>query len=199
MKRFFIIVAMIVMATSIFAQEQETETPEEEVVEFVYDMNGPGDQYIKLALMAFFPLNFGDQMYVGGAIKIGYHRFLTKWFAVGGDFMASYNATKGKNIFYALPITVGITFAPTVWKLEFPISLNVGIAFESSQSSKYFPGLVLNAELGAFYRAMENWSFGIGTTFMYLPQWFSGDEAARYGNYDHGLFITAAAMARYHF
>lgn len=189
---------MIAMATTIFAQEQDT--PESEpITDFVYDMNGAGDQYIKLGIMANFPLNFGDQMYVGGAIQIGYYRYLNKWFAVGGDFMACYNSTKGKNIFYALPITAGVTFAPTIWRFEIPISLKVGMAFESSQNSKYFPGLVLGAELGVFYRAMENWSFGIGTNFMYLPQWYSGADAERYGRYDYALFLTAAAMARYHF
>lgn len=198
MKRFLIIVAIVALTVPLFAQEQDI--PESEpVTEFIYDMNGPGDQYIKLALMAFFPLNFSDQMYVGGAIQIGYHRFLTKWFAIGGDFMACYNATRGKNIFYALPLTVGMTFVPTIGKFEIPLSLNVGMAFESSQNNKYFPGLVLSADAGVFYRAMENWSFGIGTTFMYLPQWYSGNDVARYGNYDFGLFITAAAMARYHF
>lgn len=195
-KLFFIFVLFAVFATPIFAQE---EPAVEERPEFTYAMNGKGDQYIRIGLMPFFPLNFGKQMSVGGALIVGYHRFLNSWLALGGDFMATYNPTKGGNIFYTIPLTASITFQPYVWKFEFPISLNVGMAFESSANRKYFPGLVLGMDAGVYYRMNDSWSFGAATNFLYLPQWYSGENETRYGKYDYGLFMTAMVSARYHF
>jgi hypothetical protein len=162
---------------------------------YSYSMNGAGDQYIQIGLMGFFPLNFGDQLYIGGAAQLGYHRFLTSWLAVGGDVMATYNPTLGSNVFYSVPITAGVTFQPTIWKLEFPISLNAGIAVETCQNRKYFPGFILKPEAGVFYRFSESWSFGLDCDFIYMPEWYS--DHPEYN--DYGLFITAAVAARYHF
>lgn len=201
MKRILLVMtALLAITTQIFAQEAEEENNK---VNYVYQTNRPGDQYIKVGLMPLFPLNFEDQLYIGGAIQIGYHRFLTNWLAVGGDFTPSYNPTRGNNVFYVMPVTVGVTAVPLLWRLEFPLSLNVGMAFETVENKKYFPGLILSAEASAYYRVSESWSFGIGSTFTYMPQWYSEEESTmyegKYGNYDYGLFITAAALARYHF
>ena len=42
----------------------------------------------------------------------------------------------------------------------------------------------------------EGWSFGLGSDFLYLPQWYTTDERA---SSDYGLFLTAFVAARYHF
>lgn len=194
MRKFFLITVFVIAGTTVFAQTTDDN------YDFKYAMNGRGDQYIRLDLMAFFPLNFGKQLTVGGAIKVGYHRFLNSWLALGGDFMATFNGTRGENVFYALPITFGVTFQPYVWKFEFPITLNVGFAYEASASRKYFPGLVLGADFGVYFRIRENWSFGAGTLFMYLPQWYNDKEEKEiYGSYDYGLFMTVTLSVRYHF
>lgn len=83
-----------------------------------------------------------------------------------------------------------------MWKLEFPITLSAGVAFETCQNRKYFPGFVAKAEAGAFFRMNESWSFGLGSNFLYLPQWYTTDERA---GSDYGLFLTAFLSARYHF
>ena len=62
-------------------------------------MNGSGDQYIQISVMLSFPLNFKGKMYVGGAADLGYRRFLTGLFAVGGNIMVGYHLMLGSNIF----------------------------------------------------------------------------------------------------
>ena len=153
-----------------------------------------GDQFIALKLMPLIPLNFDKQLSVGGALSLGYHRFLTQFIAVGADVMFAYNTTIGSNLFTVIPLTVGITFQPYIWRFEFPITLNVGAALENYLQYNYFPGLILKGEAGCFYRMNENWSFGLECQLMYLPQWYSDSSKN-----DYYLGITATVGARYHF
>ncbi len=190
---------------NIFAQSATTSAAEEdedytddgdyyEDEEVRLTPNGAGDQFIALKLMPLFPLNFDNQLYIGGALSIGYHRFLNRFFAVGADVMFGYNTTIGSNIFTIIPLTVGITFQPYVWRFEFPITLDIGVAVENYLQYNYFPGLVIKGEAGCFYRMNENWSFGLACSVMYLPQWYKDHSKD-----DYYLGITATASARYHF
>ncbi len=198
MKRFiFAFCFFSVLTFSVSAQENSTPEEEPEIQEtYKYEMNGKGDQFIKIAIMPSFPLNFGDQMKIGGAAQLGYFRFLNSWLALGGELMAGYNLTKGSNIFTYVPITFGVLFQPSVWKFEFPITLSTGFAFETCQNKKYFPGLVFKADAGAFFRIAETWSFGLTGQFVMLPQWYTSTENAKS---DQALYMQVSASARYHF
>lgn len=196
MKRFFLLVSMIsIFSTSLFCQTKNDAT-EDNQEQIIYKMNDAGDQYIKIGVMPNFPLNFGKQLYVGGAAYLGYYRYINSWLALGGELMAGYNPTLGSNILTFVPITFGASFLPSVWKFEFPITLSTGFAFETCSNKKYFPGFVLKAEAGVFYRISEGWSVGVGADFLTLPQvaTYKGKKTT-----DNGLFLTAFATARYHF
>lgn len=155
--------------------------------------NGAGDQFINIQVMPVFPLNFGNQLYPGGALCVGYHKFLTDMIAVGGDVMFAYNPTIGSNIFTFIPFTMGITFQPYVWRFEFPITLNVGAAIENYLQYNYFPGLFVKGQAGAYYRMNETWSFGAECNLIWMPQWYKDGTSKNY------VGITATLGARYHF
>ena len=200
MKKFIAICCTVFLfSTAVFSQEQD-EDDDRFAVE--YRMNEPGDQFINIGLMVTFPLNFGGdfplyregQLSTGGAGTIGYHRFLTSWFAVGLDVSFGYNPTIGENMFTYVPFVFCFTVQPTIKKFEFPITLGIGAAVESYLNRTYFPGLTLKPEAGIFYRVTPSWSFGIKGNFMYLPQWYEDSE-----NNDHGNFSSVVIAARYHF
>lgn len=157
--------------------------------------NGPGDQFILIQAMALFPLNFENQMTVGGAISVGYHRYLLSWLALGGDVLFGYHPTIGSNLMTIIPITVGITFVPTIWKFEFPIKTSIGMAMENYLGYNYFPGLIVKQEAGMFFRMNESWSFGINCQFMYMPQWYAKEPEKN----DYLISVSANLGARYHF
>lgn len=165
-----------------YEEEEERLTP-----------NGAGDQFISIALMPTFPVGFGEQLYVGGSLSVGYHRFLTEHIAVGADVMFGYHPTIGSNIFTYIPLTIGITYQPYVWRFEFPISLNVGMAIENYLQYNYFPGLVVKGQAGCYYRMNENWSFGAECQALWLPQWTKSYDA------EHLFALSATIGARYHF
>ena len=200
MKKFIAICCTVFLfSTAVFSQEQD-EDDDRFAVE--YRMNEPGDQFINIGLMVTFPLNFGGdfplyregQLSTGGAGTIGYHRFLTSWFAVRLDVSFGYNPTIGENMFTYVPFVFCFTVQPTIKKFEFPITMGIGAAVESYLNNTYFPGLTLKPEAGIFYRVTPSWSFGIKGNFMYLPQWYEDSE-----NNDHGNFSSVVIAARYHF
>ena len=200
MKKFIAICCTVFLfSTAVFSQEQD-EDDDRFAVE--YRMNEPGDQFINIGLMVTFPLNFGGdfplyregQLSTGGAGTIGYHRFLTSWFAVGLDVSFGYNPTIGENMFTYVPFVFCFTVQPTIKKFEFPITMGIGAAVESYLNRTYFPGLTLKPEAGIFYRVTPSWSFGIKGNFMYLPQWYEDSE-----NNDHSNFSSVVIAARYHF
>lgn len=191
----FLFAALFSLAsTSLSAEEDAPDIYNENVQN--YSMNGKGDNYIIVSLMPSFPLNFGKHLKVGGAAGLGYHRFLNSWLALGADLMIGYHPTIGNNVFNFWPITFAVTVQPYIWKFEFPIKIGVGIAYETYENKKYFPGFALKPEFAVFFRALNTWSFGIGTTFLWLPQWYSGEN--KKNNFD-GLFMTAQISVRYHF
>lgn len=178
-------------------QDNQDQNEEENIVrDDDYAMNGKGDQFLKIGIMGNFPLNFGDQLYVGGAAQIGYYRFLNGWFGLGGELEAGYNPTLGSNVLTFLPITFGCLFQPSVWRFEFPIITSVGFAFETCANKKYFPGFAAKCDAGAFFRITEGWSVGLNGQFLYLPEWYTDTENA---DSDYGMFMQAGISARYHF
>ncbi len=207
MKRFTaLFCALLLGMSAAFAQENnnpdDSDPDQTQKQKISFNMNQPGDQYIKIALMGSMPLNFGGsfplyrsgQLATGGAGELGYHRFLASWFAVGIDVSFGYNPTLGSNIFTYVPFILNMTFQPAYRNWEFPITLGVGAAVENYLNRTYFPGLVLKPEAGVYYRATPSWSFGISGSYLYMPQWYSDSE-----NNDYGIFGMIEIGARYHF
>ncbi len=197
MKRFLPSILMLLLCASLIQAKDSpgNGTENSDDYDTTYKLNGAGDQYIKISLMGVFPLNFDKQLSTGGAAELGYHRFLTEFFALGFDVQFGYNPTIGSNLLTYVPMVITGTFQPYIGKFEFPITLGVGAAYESYLNRNYFPGLILKGQAGVFFRAMESWSFGVESEYIYMPQWYSKHSEWN----DYGLFITAGLVARYHF
>ncbi len=196
---FGILTLFLLPITAQSQPEDGSEGDEDAIVrddDYSYKMNGRGDQFIKIALMPNFPMNFDGQLYVGGAAQLGYYRFLTGWFGLGGELMAGYNPTIGSNVLTFVPITIGAFFQPALGRFEFPITLSTGIGFETCANKKYFPGFVAKGEVGAFFRIVEGWSAGFTGQLLYLPEWYTTTENKES---DYGIFTQISVAARYHF
>ena len=192
MKRLLTILLMslTLFSTSLFADEQGDEYDDG----YVYTQNGKGDRMFKFGLQGFAPLNFGKQLYFGGAVNLGFYQFLNSWLAIGGETNFSYNVSIGNKILITAPITFGVIAQPTAGKLEFPLSAGVGIGYETWQSMQYFPSFVGRVNAGVYYRFNEAFSLGSEATFFWIPQWVADPRQ----NYN-GLFLSVSIGARYHF
>ena len=136
------------------------------------------------------------QLSLGGVGTIGYHYFLTENIALGFDVGFGFNKTIGRHIFEYVPILFSATYQPVWKKLEFPLSLNIGFAWESCGTDNYFPGLAVKPEAGVHFRINESWSVGLEGSWMILPQFCEWYDTGK--NYT-GHFFTLAAAARYYF
>ncbi|MBP5601465.1 MAG: hypothetical protein J6X78_01940 [Treponema sp.] len=196
MKR-FISLLMLLLSFSAFlfgqdyADEDENSTLDEV---YVYDSNGAGDQFLKIQLGPIFPLNFKKQLKTGGDATIGYYKFLSKNFAVGGELTVTYNVTIGEKVLIMFPLTFGAMFQPYIGRFEFPLYAEIGIANETWQNMEIFPTLTTRLSAGAYYRITDAISIGLSTDFLWIPQWFK-DSSKNF----NGLFETATIGLRYHF
>ncbi len=199
MKRFISILSVILLFTATIFADDWYDDDEDYDDGYVYEQNGAGDQFLKIDLAANFPLNFGQQLKVGGLFSIGYYKFLTETFALGGDGFAGYNLSIGEKPLFVAPVTFGVMYQPYLGKFEFPLMLNIGIATMTFQSSTYFPAFTAKFTGGAYYRFSETWSFGISSTTYWIPQWFLLDKNTRGTKADNGIFTSAGLSVRYHF
>ena len=179
---------------------------DENYIQPVYHSVQKGDQNISISIGLSIPLNFPDieslfhedehQLSIGGMGTLGYHYFVNSCIALGFDVGFGFNVTIGSHIFNYVPMMFSFTYQPSWRNLEFPLSLNAGVAWESYNNHNYFPGLVLKPEAGVHYRINENWSLGLDASWMLLPQfceWYDKGE-----NYI-GQFATLSLAARYYF
>ncbi len=193
MKRLISVLAVLCLCTTlIFAEDGEGDFYDDG---YVYEQNGAGDRFLKINLMANFPLNFGDQLYkLGGAIDAGYYQFITPTLALGGEVLVGYNVTIGNKSLILAPFTFGAMYQPVIGKFEFPMTLGIGFATISCQNETYFPGFAAKGAAGAFFRINEMWSIGAYGSAYWLPQWFKDPQYN-----DNGFFATVGLGARYHF
>lgn len=161
---------------------------------YVYEMNGAGDQIMKVDLGGFFPLNFDNQMKVGAGASVTYLRFLSSSFALGGGLNLSTALTIGNKSFIMLPLTFEMMYQPTIGNIEFPLQLGIGGAVHTMAGITFFPAFTVKGSAGAYYRISETWSAGITGTVTWSPEWFKDKQY----NYN-GVFATANASVRFHF
>lgn len=197
MKRFLSFLLLFLAFSSFsFAQEYEDDIePDYEDDVYIYDTNGAGDRFLKINLGGLFPLNFKHQLKVGGDATIGYYRFLSKYFAVGGEMSATYNQSIGEKILVMIPFTFGGMFQPYVGKFEFPMFAEIGFAAQTWQNMETFPTLITKLSAGAYYRFSDSISVGLSTDFIWIPQWFIKEPSHNF----NGLFETLNIGLRYHF
>ena len=195
MKRFIsLLIIFLTFSVFLFAEDDDFDDDDYYDEVYVYSQNGAGDQFLKINLGALFPLNFKGQLKPGGKATLGYFRFLSENFALGGELTATYNVSIGEKILVMIPITFGALYQPYIGKFEFPLVAEIGIANETWQNMEHFPSLTTKASVGAYYRISDSISLGLSTEFLWIPQWFKDSSK----NFD-GLFQTAEIGLRYHF
>lgn len=189
MKRLFSILFVILILTGTAFSQDEGDFYDDG---FVYEQNGKGDQFLRINLGLFLPMNFDDQLNPGGNLEIGYYRFLNKSIALGGELEASYNISIGNKILVMIPITFGILYQPYINKFEFPLMASIGIGYQSWQNMDYFPSFVMKLSGGTYYRINESCSAGLNAEYLFT---FQSDDNAIYP----GNFFNISIGARYHF
>jgi len=198
----FILLLLMGLSPLLAQQNDDDPSIEDDWGDYTSDLYAPGDQTITISLGTVFPtvfLNKGkviDHNFtppVGGTGLISYSYFLTSHIFVGAELGGMFLFTLGGNTFFSPQLGAKVGYQFNVWRLEFPLSGTIGMAWHNYLNHGYY-GLYLKGSAAAFFRATSQWSFGLTVNWGWLPEWTS-DKAK---NVD-GNILETMISARYHF
>lgn len=189
-----------------YAEEaQEDENPLESRVEY----HTMGDQVFGISAGLFIPLfynnptlSWGDSdafnstnLSLGGQGSLYYGAYLNNNVILGMEVGAIFSSSPNSNNFYMIPITFRGTYEFQFKNNMFsvPVYLGAGINMSSYQDS-FHADMILKPGVGAYWNHSSNWSFGLNTTYWWVPQLYKDREYNRIGN-----FMDVTLSAVYHF
>jgi hypothetical protein len=210
-----LVIPLIIFAGAalIYAQEEDDDEDDRDIyLEREWSSAGvsryiKGDQTFTVCLGLIKPLFYMDQqegylstkMNLGGVGSLGYAYFLDSHFFLGGELSGMFASTMGDNMFFIVPIGFLGGYQFLFSRFEFPLSLSIGVAPQTYQKHNYF-GFFSKASGGAYFRFNTNWSFGLNTSFWWIPEWTFKIRSGYSGNVNiHGFIWDFKLAARYHF
>jgi opacity protein-like surface antigen len=201
MKR--IILAALLATASLAAASAADANPEikQPAAESEYEAIRAGDQMVNidvgpsLALCSFAPTGVITQtnLMLGLDVNIGYSRFLTSRFALGGEINFKFHPTLGENVFFCVPVLFKASYSFVAGKFQIPLTIGIGPSLQTWDSNLYF-GPLLKTELGLYYQFSPEWSFGVTGSASVIPEWYADTTQNR-----TMLMAAASAGLRYHF
>ena len=208
--RAFALLCMTLCAGAVGAQEKRGADDDEKINEGLpiqegqmehYSIYSPGDRTFSISLGLLVPMAFVDSKYhrlknnmdLGGSGSLSYSYYLTSSLFVGGEIQISFNATLGKHFVFLIPISAHVGYQFIYRRFEFPLVFSLGGASQMYNGYDLY-GMYVKTQASGYYRFNQEWSFGVNTSFWWLPQWTSEPDKNSYGH-----FFVVTAAARYHF
>jgi len=200
-----VLLVFLLFFPGLYAQE---ESPQDEQPDSSIDSDwqdyGPtlytrGDKAFVITLGTIFPTYFGGISannhgirQVGGTGALTFVYFLNPNFFLGGELSAMFTGTRGGNMLYVVPMGIRAGYQFVYGRFEYPLSLMIGIAPQKKQEDGYF-GFIAKGSASVFWRFSPDWSFGLNTSWWFVPQW------PKEGPNVIGNFFELTLSARYHF
>ena len=136
---------------------------------------------------------FTSQIGVGGTGSLNYNYFVSPTISIGGEISGIFAGTVGRNVLYLVPFGFKAGYQFIFGRFEVPLSLSFG-GISLGYLNKGYLGIYAKPAAAVYWRFNPDWSFGLNTAWMWVPQWMDSSKETVYGNF---LEITLAA--RYHF
>jgi len=187
----------------LFAQDNEPDV-EPDWNDYKYELYEKGDQSFSISLGVGFPVAFYNQGKkvekhnieppVGGTGTLSYVYYLNSKLFTGAELSLLFLPTVAKNTVFITSLggRIGTQF---IWnRFEFPIFASLGMTIQTYLDKGYF-GYYMKAGGYALFRATNDWSFGLMSSFCWFPQWIKNEPKK---NVD-GIFIDISLVARYRF
>jgi hypothetical protein len=197
-----LLILLLALPVLLFAQEDTDPDVEPDWGDYTNALYSKGDQTFMVSLGVVFPtiwLNDGNVIShnitppVGGTGTLALNYYLSSLFFIGGEIGGMFFTTLDNSNLYTISLGIrgGIQF--NVWKIEIPISLSVGMSWQTYLNTGYY-GFYLKGGLAAYFRATNDWSFGLSSNWIWLPEWTNESRKNIDGN-----FVDLTLSARYHF
>jgi hypothetical protein len=204
MRKAFALILLLLIGFPIllFAQEDDDPAIEPDWDFYTSDAYTRGDQTFNISLGLVFPTVFVNdgkvidhnfRPAVGGTGSLSYNYFLTPHVFVGGEIGGMFMSTLGRSTAFIIPLGARAGYQFNVWRLEFPLTLTLGMTWHRYLNIAYF-GFYMKGGGSVFFRFNSEWSFGLNANWIWLPEWTED----RKKNVD-GNVIDLTLSARYHF
>jgi hypothetical protein len=186
----------------LFAQDESEPDVEPDWDDYTVDLYSRGDQTLSLSLGVGFPIAFinnGDIIDhkitppIGGTGAFNYLYYFNSRFFAGVDVGLLFLPTLSENTVFIISFGAKLGTQFILGRFEFPVSLTLGATIQTYLDFGYF-GYFMKGGACAYFKATNQWSFGLASNFCWFPQWTN--EPAK--NID-GLFVDLSLIARYHF
>ena len=181
------------------SEEQPDTSIDSEWEDYSPTLYTKGDKMFIITIGTVFPTYFGGISgnnhglgKVGGTGALGFSYFLNSNIFLGGELSAMFISTKGGNMLYIVPMGIRAGYQFVYRRFEFPLSMMIGGAPQKKQEDGYF-GFIMKWSASAFWRFNPDWSFGLNTSWWFVPQW------PKEGPNVNGNFFELTLSARYHF
>lgn len=197
-----ILLIMVVLFFSaggfLFSQENEEEIPYTPLYEL-------GDQLFSISAGMMIPLFFHDpndgisetNLSVGGMGALEWGAFLNNNLTVGIRLEGMFSISPLNRVLGMIPLTAKMNYFFRAYPFEFPLFLNAGINFLTTEEYLYI-GPIVKAGFGGYWSFHPEWSLGIQVGYWWVPETYAQSHElaadSRFGN-----FLEISLSALYHF
>jgi len=117
---------------------------------------------------------FPDAMHmkVGGYGSIRYQGFLNSTLALGGELGYYFAYDIGDDLFTSVPFQAKLTYIPLQGTFEIPLSVGLGLAYNSYSAGEKpsFLSLLATAEAGFSWYFKDDWGITLSTGLQLIPE-----------------------------
>jgi len=190
------------LSVLLFAQDDSEPDVEPDWNIGTNDLYSKGDQLMSLSLGVGFPIvaiNDGKVKDlkitppVGGTGAINYIYYFNAYLFTGGEASLLFFRTIGGNTLFIISFGAKVGTQFIFGKFEFPIFAGLGASIHTYLDFGNF-GYYMKFGASAFFRATNQWSFGLTSDFYWYPEWTNDPKK----NMD-ALSVDLMLTARYHF
>lgn len=171
-----------------------------------------GDQTFAITMGLYFPLftvltndwplygyeagTYKTKLSMGGTGGLAYSFYVSERIKVGLQVAGSFAKDINGNFAYSIPIDVKGSYEFHPWsRITIPLHLAVGIAMTSWKQDNFYVDPIIRPGFGVYFDWNFEWSFGMDTTWWFIPQIGVDDKSQR----SIGNFMDLTLTAEYHF
>jgi len=125
-------------------------------------------------------LSFPEDMHmkVGGYGSIRYQGFLNSTVALGGELGYLFAYDLGSDLFTSVPFQAKLTYIPVQGTFELPLSIGLGFAYNSYNSTPHtsFLSFLATAEAGFSWYFREDWGITLSAGLQLIPELYGKDH-----------------------
>ena len=198
-KALYATVLLILILPAAFAAEQENAQASPR-----YNM---GTQMFTFRAGPVFPLftfyyNTGEyigsesmRMHTGGYGSIRYQSFLNETFAIGGELGYAFSYSLS-DLFTAVPIQAVLTWIPVQSGVEIPLSIGLGVSYNSYGSSTLLTPIA-TLETGLAWYFTDNWGIEFSAGYWLIPELYLDPSDSKWDDSSLANFMPATISIIY--